>query len=326
MAAGLVLAAGAARAQSGGVTFVSPEAALEQGIGAYRGGFYQHALPALQYAADKGLLLGKYHLAMLYADNASASTNHVKAYQLFLDIVEKNARSIHAVDDDERAPYVGKALTALARYFLRGIPEYNLQPNPERAAEFFSEADVFFRDPDARFELAKMFLKGEGVPENRRQALTRLTALVRDGHVGATAFFADLLWRGKSVEKDEVQALVLIRWAVENAPAHERIWIEDIYQSIYCGSGTGVRKKADEQVAGYSQSYTRRLPSEAEERMGLGIGPKRTCDNGEPVPLQPIRDGRAPSETRNPRTQGPAPASVPGSPPTLDIRGQPPRR
>lgn len=323
LAGALLLATAPAQAQrESEIKFVSPQAALDQGIGAFRGGFYQHALPALQYAADKGLLLAQYHLALLYADNASANTDHVKAYKLFRQIVDKHANKID-VDDDELAPYVGRSLTAVARYYLRGLPEYNLAPNAALAAQNLQVADTFFRDPDARFELAKMYLKGEGVQENHRQALGRLTALTQDGHAGATAFFADLLWRGTVVKKDEVQALVLIRWAVENAPASERIWIEDIYRSIYCGAGAGIRKQADGQIAGFSRAFTPRPPTDAGERLGLGIGPKHSCESGETLPEIPVREGRpahAGTTTRNAGSM-----SQPVTPPSgtvMDIRGQ----
>lgn len=329
MLAGLLtVATGAAQAQrESEITFVSPQVALEQGLGAYRGGFYQHALPALQYASDKGLLLAQYHLALLHADNASASTDHVKAYKLFRQIVDQYANKID-VDDDELAPYVGRALTAVARYYLRGLPEYNLAPNASLAAQNLQVADTFFRDPDARFELAKMYLKGEGVQENHRQALGRLTALTQDGHAGATAFFADLLWRGGVVKKDEVQALVLIRWAVENAPASERIWIEDIYRSIYCGAGAGIRKQAAGQIAGFSRAYTPRPPTEADERLGLGIGPKHSCDSGEALPDIPSRESRSHigTTTRNAGTIN-QPLAAPSNPPSgtvMDVRGQMP--
>lgn len=322
LATSLVLAAGGVRAETGAVKFVSPEAALEQGIGAYRGGFYQLALPALRFASERGLLLAQYHLAQLYADNAGATTDHVKAYDLFSHIVDKHARVVDVYDDDN-ALYVGKSLTALARYYLRGLPEHGLQADPVRAAEYLQQADTFFRDPDARFELAKLYLTGEGVPQNHRQALTRLKGLKDDGHIPATAFVADLLWRGKVVQKDEVEALRLIRWAVEHAPAQERIWIEDTYQTIYCGSGSGVRKQAEGQIAGFRRAFTPRPPSEAEERLGVGIAPKRTCDNGEVLPIHPLRDSRALDP--DPAVRNAAGAlPQPGAPGLMDVRGQGP--
>lgn len=315
------MAAGPASAQQREVTFVSPQAALEQGVSAYRGGFYEIALPALSYAAERNMLLAQFHLALIYADNASPGTDHVKAYHLFRKIVERNAQTID-VDDDELAPYVGRALTALARYVLRGLPEDNLQPNASRAAHYFQEAATFFRDRDAQFELAKLFLKGEGVQENPRQAISWLSTLAQNGHAGAQAFFADLLWRGKGVPKDERKALALITIAVERAPVHERIWIEDIYRVIYCGTASGVRKQADGLIASFRKAYTARGAGDGNDRMALGLGPTQACSDGEPLPAIP-RGAAAPVE----RTGDPAglpPAAPDTSPrgPLVDIHGR----
>ena len=312
LAVGLVLSTGAGTAWSQKrMQFVSPEAALEQGIGAYRAGFYHMALPALTFAAEHKLFLGQYHLARLLADNATATTDHKRAYDLYRQIVEENAARID-VDDDPRAPYVGKALTALARYTYRGLPEAGIEANSTRAAEWLEEAATFFRDADAQFELAKLYLKGDGVEEDRRKALHWLSTLTQEGHAGAQAFFADLLWAGRIVPKDEKKALALITLAVENAPGSERIWIEDVYQRIFCGAPSGIRQQADGLVASYRQAYSPRV-SDPSERVGDALALNRTCGNGEalPTPL-PQREGRGP-DTGGPSSRTSAAGSAPGS-------------
>ena len=330
LAVGLVLAAGAgpklflasspALAQSQ-VKFVSPEAALEQGLGAYRAGFYQMARPALEFAAENGLLLGQYHLARLLADNATATTDHKRAYGLYLQIVEEHAANID-VDDDERAPYVGKSLTALARYVYRGLPEANLAPNAKRAAEWLEQAATFFRDADGQFELAKLYLKGDGVQEDKRKALHWLSTLTQEGHAGAQAFFADLLWAGKIVPKDEKKALALITLAVENAPGSERIWIEDVYQRIFCGAPSGIRQQADGLVASFRQAYSPKSYDPA-EKSSDGLAPTRTCGNGEALPRPQLqREGRVPDTGVPSRTSAAnsAPAAMQGG--MLGVRGR----
>src|SRR5690606_36225872 len=124
---------------------------------AYRSGMYTLAEQALEYGSERGSLLGQYFLARLYADSAGPLTNHPKAYKLYADIVREHAAVID-VDDDPLARYVGKSLTALAQYTLRGLPQIALKPNAERAANLFQEAATFFRDQDAQFELAKLYL------------------------------------------------------------------------------------------------------------------------------------------------------------------------
>jgi hypothetical protein len=294
--AGLGLAVAAAPARAGdGVRFVSPEAALEQGLGAYRQGIHRMAEQALGYAADRGLLLGRYYLARLYADSNSALTNHARAYELLYSIVKEHAARID-VDDDPRARYVGKALTALAGYWLRGLPEIGIKPNAERAAGYFQEAATFFRDHDAQFELAKLYLTGEGVPADRRQATHWLSTLSQQGHPGAQAFLADLYWNGKILPRDEGKALALITLAVENAPANERIWIEAIYQSIYCGMPAGVRRQQEGLVASFRQRYGPKPGAEPQERFGAEPAPVRTCSDGTLLPAHPGRGSRGPDD------------------------------
>lgn len=298
----LTLACGAADpAAATGVTFASPSAAVEQGIGAYKAGHYQLAEPALKFAADAGDFFGQFYLAQLYSDNNSPYTNHGKAYKLFVGIVDENANA--DPDDDQRAPYVGKALTAVAGYTRRGLAEIGLASNADRAAKFYRDAATFFRDSDAQFELAKMHLKGEGVAQDQRQALHWLSTLTQEGHAGAQAFLADLLWRGKDVPKDEKRALALIQVAVTNAPERDRIWIEDIYQNIFCGSSSGIRADADGLVAVWKRMYSPRAGIDQGEQLGLGLA-ARSCGNGEQLP-ELSRQGQA-TGGRDQRT----PASV----------------
>ena len=290
------------------VKFVSPEAAVEQGISAYRSGMYTMAEQALEYGAERGSVLGQYFLARLYADPASPITNHPKAYKLYAAIVEQYSTIID-VDDDPRARYVGKSLTALAQYTLRGLPEIALKPNAERAANLFQEAATFFRDQDAQFELAKLYLTGEGVEVNHRQATSRLSTLAQIGHASAQAFLADLYWRAKGgLPHDEGRALALITLAVENAPAHERIWIEDIYQSIFCGMSAGVRQQSAGLVASFRHRYAPRPGTEPQEAVGLAPRALRTCADGTPLPM-PSHD-RAETPPARKSFAGPRPEAL----------------
>jgi hypothetical protein len=73
--------------------------------------------------------------------------------------------------------------------------------------------------------------------------------------------------------------------ALEHAPAHERIWIEDIHQNIFCGATEGTRKDADSLVENWRRHY-RGQPTISIDRHGLAplqLGPVRTCSDGEPV-------------------------------------------
>ena len=178
-------------------------------------------------------------------------------------------------------------MTQIAGYLLSGLPEVGLKPNARIAAEYLREAAQFFRDEDAQFELAKLYLRGEGIESDVPYAKHWLSVLSQKGHAGAQAFLADLLWRGKYMQADPVRALALISVAVANAPPYERVWIEDIYQNIYCGAAQGIRKQATGLVADWRTRYGRK-PDDARPH-----GPRRAqhasrrapARNGEPVPF-----------------------------------------
>jgi len=108
--------AAASAAFAGGVKYASPQAAFEQGLGAYKSGYYEIAIPALEEAAAKGVELNKFfaefYLARIYSDNTSAFADHAKAYILFQKFADNNADV--DPDDGQRAPFVAKALTTLA--------------------------------------------------------------------------------------------------------------------------------------------------------------------------------------------------------------------
>src|SRR6185436_12963520 len=116
VAALAIAAAGVAWAGGDGVKYASPQAAFEQGLGAYKSGYYEIAIPALEEAAKSGPELNRFfaefYLARIYSDNSSALTNHAKAYELFQKLATENADA--DPEDGRRAPFVAKALTALA--------------------------------------------------------------------------------------------------------------------------------------------------------------------------------------------------------------------
>jgi hypothetical protein len=292
-----LIALAPALAVAGTTPFNSAQEALRQGMSAYNGGYYEIAIPALEYAAAEDEFMAEYYLARIYADNSGSHTDHAKAYMLFQRIADQHIDA--DPDEDPRAPYVGKSLTALAGYVRVGLPEIGLNADPERAVFYLNNASTTFNDEDAQFELAKLQLKGEGVETNVPLGKHWLSILSQNGHAGAQAFLADLLWRGKFMEADRARALALITIAVENAPQNERLWIEDIYQNIFCGAAEGTRKQATGIVAQWGNRYGRNPDNRDRSDLGqLAGGPVRTCQNGEPVGPIPVSGENADPEKR----------------------------
>jgi TPR repeat protein len=279
----MVGAAATGAAASGGVKYTSPQAAFEQGLGAYKSGFYEIAIPALEEAAAKGDGLNQFfavfYLARIYADKAGGQTDHAKAYLLFQKLADEYADA--DPDDGRRAPFVAKSLAALAGYVKQGVKELRVKPDPERAVAYLRHAATFFNDRDAQFELAKVYLSGGGTPEDVKRGMHYLSVLTEEGHPGAQALLADLLWHGRYIKKDAQRALALITVSVENAPAHERLWIEDIYQNIFCATSQGTREEASGIIPRWRKAFAPQSRPAADQLGLRELQPQRKCGNGE---------------------------------------------
>jgi uncharacterized protein len=219
----------------------------------------------------------------MLADNAGSQTDHAKAYMFFQKLADENADI--DPDDLKKAPFVAKALTAVALYVRDGLPEISLKPDEQRAVEYLRHAATFFNEPDAQFELAKMFIPSD---TDRPTGLHYLQKLSKEGHAGAQAVLADLMARGKYLKQDHAQALGLIKMAVENATPSDRIWVEDIYQNIFCSSPKDAREKSKGLVATWRKMFAAPRAI-VEQPMGLGKRgdgtPTRVCSNGERLDL-----------------------------------------
>ena len=271
-------------AAAGRVDGAPPQVVLDQGLKAYRSGKLSVAIPALEQVAavaSREGFLAQFYLGRIYSDNSHPLTDHAKAYMLYQRIADAYADI--DPDDDQRAPFVAKALLALASYLRQGVSGIGLKADTERAAQYLHHAATFFADEDAQFELAKLFLTGDGISPDVRRAVHWFSVLSQRGHPGAQAFLADLYWRGRHVPKNAERALALATLAAEGAPSTERIWIEDIYHRIYCGTSDGQRSDAGGVVADWRHKYGR--APEPERPNGLWTTPTRACDDGRIVPV-----------------------------------------
>ena len=273
--------------------YASAAIAYRIGVGAYQKSSWQQAMHALKYASDNGIMLADFYRARMYADSETPYFERAKAYELYKNLV-KQLIEIDA-DYDPRVRFAGQALTALARYVRDGIPEIDLRPDLRLAVDYLNYAASFFKDRDAEFELARMRLTGNGVDAIPRLAVHALSRLARQGHPGALATLAEVYWRGSKrywkkgdlhVPRDPETAYALISLAAEDPPYSDRIWIEDLYQKIYCAVNENVRARAVASVEGWHVKHRRRRtePASSPDLMrSLIPRPIRTCSNGEKV-------------------------------------------
>ena len=284
--AALIAVAGAASAQESS----NAQAAFERGVQAFKSGHNERAIPALTEAAANGKgntrFYSEFYLARIYSESAGAIADHAKAFVLFRKIADENAE----VDpsENQRAPFVARALIALASYTRTGLKDINLEANPRRATDSLYHAANFFGDRDAQLELAKTYLGGEASKDDVRRGMHYLSALTEESVPAAQATLAEMFWRGRHVKQDDERALALITMAAENAPAHERMWIEDTYHSIYCAATVGTRKMAEGLIARWRNVFARpaQHPADRSAIAARDLSPERQCANGETVAVR----------------------------------------
>ncbi|MGH6826580.1 tetratricopeptide repeat protein, partial [Methyloceanibacter sp.] len=227
-----------------GSPFVSATAAYRQGIADLKSGETEEALPALEYAADHGVLGAQLKLARIYAVGNGVRKNEGKAYFYYRQIANQRA------DISPLSPvskYVAESFVALGKYYVDGIPAADVPQDPIRAAHLFRHAASYFGDADAQYALARLYLDGTGVDKNVGLAINWLATAAKKQHVAAQAKLGEILWRGgDEVHHRPARGLALIMLAHANAKADgkEPKWIEDLYLEVVRASDSAMRKEA----------------------------------------------------------------------------------
>lgn len=208
--------------------YVSATDAYRQGMSAMNAGNPESALPALEYAAGHGVLGAQLKLARLYAKGGAVPKDDSKAFQYYQDIADQYA---DVPSSSPIARYVGEAFCALGRYYVAGISGAPLHPDPVYAAGLLRHAGAYFGDAEAQYQLARLYLTGTGVEQNRTIAANWLTMAARKQHAGAQAVLGEMLWSGDGVRQRQAQGLALLMLAKQNAGGDDDnvAWIDESY-------------------------------------------------------------------------------------------------
>ena len=208
--------------------FKNPKAALRAGLEGVRSGHPRSALAALEYAAEGGESLAQWKLGKMYAAGDGVPHDDVKAFDYFSQIVENYDED----DADPRqAPFVSSAFVALGVYHLSGILNTRIAPNPERALEMFHYAAVNFGDANAQYNLARMYLDGNGTGKDGRQAARWLFLAADKGHIESEALLGQMLFTGHDgVQKQRARGLMWLSLAHDGVTDKTKDkWILDLY-------------------------------------------------------------------------------------------------
>ena len=248
-AAALLLAAGGSalpleaglRTAATDKNFRSAKDAVRTGMRDYNAGDKEGALFALQYAADQGHTLALWKLGRMYAEGDGVPHDDLKAFEYFSKIADENT------DDSVDTPnsgVVAAAFTSLGTYFLDGIKGTYVQSNPERAYEMFNYAASYFGDSNAQYNLARLYLDGNGVGQDPKRAARWFNLAAEKGHKQAQALLGDLLFNGVGMPPQPAKGLTWLALARQGADSKADAWIVALYDKAYAAASDGERAEA----------------------------------------------------------------------------------
>ncbi|MBP0440266.1 sel1 repeat family protein [Tianweitania sediminis] len=213
----------------------SPWDVFKFGFSAYKSGHKDQAVEAYRYAAEKGQIGAQWKLARMYAEGDGVGRDDYQAFRFFAEIARQEIEPGSPEDT-----YVSDALVALARYLRTGIPGSPVTADPAAASDYYMRAAATYRNPDAQFEVGKMYLRGEGVRANVRQAGRWLQLAAEKGHAGAQATLGNLLFHsGKAV-----RGLAMMTAALERAKPSDQPWIRGMQEEAFALAGEKDRRNA----------------------------------------------------------------------------------
>ncbi len=234
--------------------FTNPVQAMREGFEVLRSGDVQSSVKALEYAAQGGQSLAQWKLGRMYADGDGVPHDDLKAYQYFSQIVQ-------SYDEDDPDPrdvsVASSAYVAVGVYSLNGIAG-SVKAEPQRAFQMFRYAAINFGDPDAQYNLARMYLDGSAIPRDAIQAARWLKLAAEKNHMEAQAVLGQLLFNGlDEVQRQRGCGLMWLAVASEAAgDAKKNTWIKDLYTSALNSAGPLDRQAAGVFIENYMQKRT----------------------------------------------------------------------
>jgi uncharacterized protein len=190
-------------------------------------GDIEAARKKLEEAARGGDIAAAWELGRIYADGDGVAQNHKLAFEYFSGIADSHADEPPGT---AQARFVANSFVRLAGYYLTGIPNSNIKPDVAHAREMFDYPAKYFGDRDAQYHLGRMYLDGQGVSKDTKQAARWLFTAANKGQYEAQAVFGALLFEGKYVPRDAAQGLMYMALALDAASSKES-WIADLYAS-----------------------------------------------------------------------------------------------
>lgn len=291
-------------------SYKSATEAYRQGMTAINAGETDSALPALEYAAAHGVLGAQLKLARLYAKDGAVPEDASKAFRYYQRIADQFA---DVPASSPIARYVGEAFSALGQYYVDGIVEMPLQPDPAYGSRLLRHAGTYFGDAEAQYRLGRLYLIGKGVVENRTIAANWLTMAARKQHPGAQAVLGEMLWTGEGVGQRQAQGLALLMLANQSTREDgvDAGWISESYDRTIAIADrltveqaeallprlSGGRNKAAAVIIPTAPTATRAVPAAQESSLSVSSKPRLGPVELAPSPAMGLSVGFGSPET-----------------------------
>ena len=201
--------------------------AVRSATEALRSGEKAQAVVALEYAAEHGHGYAQWKLGRMLADGDGVARDDLRAFTYFQKLADSYA------DDNPagpRARFVSNAFVALGQYYLDGIPNSAVTPSPELARRMFGHAASYFGDPEAQFQLASLYLNGNGVARDAKRAVPWLVLASNKGHYKAQANLGRIMFYGEHGIRQRAAGLMWLTVACDG-PGAKEAWITQLRET-----------------------------------------------------------------------------------------------
>ena len=214
----------------------------------YRRGDRREALTAFQFAANQGHIGAQWMMGRMYAKGDGVEPNDLKAFEFFREVAN-SATADELYDSPENrqnAAYISHALLQLGSYYREGIPGTYVKQDPELAARLYVRAAYNYGDPNAQFNLAVMYIEGNGVAKDMKRALQLLNNAAKKDHAPSRALLGHMMFNGEGgIKRQPEKGLDWLRRARESAEASgeaDAQWIIDLHDKALATSPDAERK------------------------------------------------------------------------------------
>jgi len=247
-------AAGAAQAFDGAPTSSkkeqpSPFEAFQTGARAYIAGDKATAVTSLLDAAKRGHAMAQWKLARMYAEGDGVDRDDVKAFDYFSQVANAHADDAPGT---MQARFVANSFVALGNYYLDGVPNSPIRSDPARAREMFAYAASYFGDPDAQYNLARMYIDGPDGEKDPRQAARWLGLAANKGQREAQAVLGHMLFNGLEVPRQRARGLMWLTLAHDASGGGQK-WIADLYGEALAQASPDEQETAQSYVTAWKK-------------------------------------------------------------------------